>query len=143
MKSIITYGTYDLFHYGHVRLFQRLKAMGDKLIVGVSTDEFNSLKGKVAFFNYQQRIEMISACKYVDLVIPETHWQQKAKDIVELNVNIFGMGSDWQGKFDYLKEFCQVIYLERTDAISTTEIKTNLAVPRSNSIRLPSSALIK
>ncbi|MFB2642598.1 adenylyltransferase/cytidyltransferase family protein [Shewanella bicestrii] len=130
MKTIITYGTYDLFHYGHVRLFQRLKAMGDKLIVGVSTDEFNALKGKAAFFNYQQRAEMVAACKYVDVVIPETHWQQKPQDIVALDVDIFGMGDDWQGKFDYLGTLCQVIYLGRTEAISTTEIKTNLAIPQ-------------
>lgn len=142
MKTIITYGTYDLFHYGHVRLFQRLKAMGDKLIVGVSTDEFNALKGKAAFFNYQQRAEMVAACKYVDVVIPETHWQQKPQDIVALDVDIFGMGDDWQGKFDYLGTLCQVIYLGRTEAISTTEIKTNLAIPQTRS-NLATPLLVK
>ncbi|WP_299791136.1 adenylyltransferase/cytidyltransferase family protein [uncultured Shewanella sp.] len=127
MKTIITYGTFDLFHFGHVRLFQRLKALGDRLIVGVSTDEFNALKGKAAFFNYQQRAEIVAACRYVDLVIPESNWQQKQNDISNLKVDIFGMGSDWEGKFDSLSALCRVVYLDRTGNISTTEIKSNLS----------------
>jgi len=128
MKTIITYGTFDLFHFGHVRLFQRLKSLGDRLIVGVSTDEFNAQKGKAAFFNYQQRAEIVAACRYVDLVIPETNWQQKQHDIKSLKIDIFGMGNDWQGKFDSLSSQCQVIYLDRTGNISTTEIKSSLAL---------------
>ncbi|QFU25358.1 adenylyltransferase/cytidyltransferase family protein [Shewanella eurypsychrophilus] len=134
MKTIITYGTFDLFHYGHVRLLHRLKMLGDRLIVGVSTDEFNALKGKAAFFNYQQRAEIVAACRHVDLVVPETHWQQKPQDIQRLNVDIFGMGNDWQGKFDSLANLCEVIYLDRTGHISTTEIKNSL------SLELPSPA---
>lgn len=127
MKTIITYGTFDLFHFGHVRLFKRLKKLGDKLIVGVSTDEFNALKGKAAFFNFQQRQEIVAACKYVDLVIAENDWSQKRNDIIRLNADIFAIGDDWMGKFDDLSDICSVFYLERTQQISTTEIKNNLA----------------
>lgn len=130
MKTIITYGTFDLFHYGHVRLFKRLKALGDKLIVAVSTDEFNALKGKAAFFSYFQRAEIVEACQYVDMVVPETHWNQKAKDICKYDVSIFGMGDDWKGEFDELSVLCEVVYLDRTGEISTTEIKNNLAQPK-------------
>ncbi|ACA85977.1 glycerol-3-phosphate cytidylyltransferase [Shewanella woodyi] len=133
MKTIITYGTFDLFHFGHVRLFQRLKAMGDRLIVCVSTDEFNAKKGKVAFFNYQQRAEIIAACRYVDLVLPETNWEQKREDIEKLDIDIFGMGSDWQGKFDDLSNQCKVVYLDRTGNISTTEIKSSLGANQGRS----------
>ncbi|MGS0692264.1 adenylyltransferase/cytidyltransferase family protein [Shewanella sp. 30m-9] len=133
MKTIITYGTFDLFHYGHVRLFKRLKALGDRLIVAVSTDEFNALKGKAAFFSYFQRAEIVEACQYVDMVVPETHWNQKAKDICAYDVSIFGMGNDWKGKFDDLSLLCEVIYLDRTGEISTTEIKNNLALPKQTS----------
>ncbi|PKG77002.1 glycerol-3-phosphate cytidylyltransferase [Shewanella sp. Actino-trap-3] len=127
MKTIITYGTFDLFHFGHVRLFKRLKKLGDKLIVGVSTDEFNALKGKAAFFNFQQRQEIVAACKYVDEVIAENDWRQKRNDIIRLNADIFAIGDDWKGKFDDLSDICNVFYLERTQQISTTEIKNNLA----------------
>ncbi|MBT1442990.1 adenylyltransferase/cytidyltransferase family protein [Shewanella sp. JM162201] len=129
MTTILTYGTYDLFHYGHVRLFSRLAALGDRLIVGVSTDEFNALKGKAAFFSYQQRAEIVAACRFVSLVIPETHWEQKPRDIKGYGVDVFAMGDDWQGKFDHLGEFCKVLYLPRTEYISTTEIRTTLAEP--------------
>ncbi|GAA0791680.1 MULTISPECIES: adenylyltransferase/cytidyltransferase family protein [Pseudomonadati] len=129
MKTIITYGTFDLFHFGHVRLFKRLKNLGDRLIVGVSTDEFNALKGKAAFFNYQQRIEIVEACKYVDMVIAETDWRQKRSDIIRLNADVFAIGDDWAGKFDELNDICSVLYLERTQQISTTDIKNNLATP--------------
>ncbi|WP_028771785.1 glycerol-3-phosphate cytidylyltransferase [Shewanella waksmanii] len=127
MKTIITYGTFDLFHYGHVRLLKRLRAMGDKLIVAVSTDEFNALKGKAAFFSYAQRVEIVAACKYVDHVIAENHWQQKVTDIATHHIDIFAMGDDWQGHFDHLKQHCQVVYLARTDEISTTDIKVDLS----------------
>ncbi|UCX04143.1 adenylyltransferase/cytidyltransferase family protein [Shewanella sp. HL-SH8] len=130
MKTIITYGTFDLFHFGHVRLFKRLKSLGDRLIVGVSTDEFNALKGKAAFFNYQQRIEIVEACKYVDMVIAETDWRQKRTDIIRLNADVFAIGDDWAGKFDDLNDICNVLYLERTQQISTTDIKNNLANTR-------------
>ena len=127
MKTIITYGTFDLFHYGHVRLFKRLKALGDKLIVAVSTDEFNAKKGKAAFFSYLQRSEIVEACQYVDMVIPETRWDQKAKDICRYDVSVFGMGDDWRGEFDELGLLCEVVYLDRTGEISSSEIKNSLA----------------
>ena len=128
MKTIITYGTFDLFHYGHVRLFERLSEMCDELIVGVSTDEFNALKGKAAFFSYEQRAEIVSACRFVTKVIPEKNWQQKSEDVSRYNVDIFAIGDDWEGKFDFLKSQCEVLYLTRTESISTTEIKNNLAM---------------
>ncbi|WP_153914292.1 glycerol-3-phosphate cytidylyltransferase [Shewanella sp. TC10] len=128
MKTIITYGTFDLFHFGHVRLLERLSKMCDQLIVGVSTDEFNALKGKAAFFSYEQRSEIIAACKYVTKVIPEQNWQQKSADIEQYDVDVFAIGDDWEGQFDHLNSQCEVLYLTRTDDISTTEIKNNLAV---------------
>ncbi|WP_285164824.1 glycerol-3-phosphate cytidylyltransferase [Shewanella goraebulensis] len=128
MKTIITYGTFDLFHFGHVRLLARLSEMCDQLIVGVSTDEFNALKGKAAFFSYEQRSEIIAACKYVSKVIPEQNWQQKSSDIERYDIDVFAIGDDWEGQFDHLKSQCEVMYLTRTDDISTTEIKNNLAV---------------
>lgn len=127
MTTILTYGTFDLFHFGHVRLFSRLAEMGDRLIVGVSTDPFNARKGKAAFFSYQQRAEMVRACRYVDLVIPERGWDQKAQDVVRHGVDIFAMGDDWRGLFDDLEDLCQVIYLPRTETVSSTSIKSSLA----------------
>ena len=127
MKTVLTYGTFDLFHVGHIRLLKRLKALGDRLIVCVSTDDFNSLKGKKSFFSYEERSEIVSSCKYVDFVIPEHNWEQKKKDIIDNSVDIFAMGDDWKGKFDYLNDICEVIYLERTENISTTDIKNKLA----------------
>ena len=125
-KTVITYGTFDLFHIGHLKLLQRLKLLGDKLIVGVSTDEFNKLKGKKTIIPYEQRAEIVSNIKCVDLVIPETSWEQKVEDIKKYNVDIFAMGNDWKGKFDFLKEYCEVIYLDRTDGISSTQLKNTL-----------------
>jgi len=125
-KTIITYGTFDMFHIGHLKLLQRLKKMGDKLLVGVSTDEFNTLKNKKTLIPYKHRAEIISNIKCVDLVIPETNWEQKIEDIKKYNVDIFAMGNDWEGKFDYLKEYCEVIYLPRTKDISTTLLKKSL-----------------
>lgn len=125
-KIILTYGTFDLFHIGHLNILRRLKAMGDMLIVGVSTDEFNLQKGKKTAIPFQERIEIVENIKYVDIVIPETTWDQKKSDIREYNVSIFAIGDDWTGKFDYLKKYCQVIYIPRTEGISTTQLKNKL-----------------
>lgn len=126
MKRIITYGTFDLLHYGHINLLRRAKALGDYLVVCLSTDEFNALKGKKSFFNYEKRKMLLEAIRYVDLVIPEESWDQKINDIKEYHIDTFVMGDDWAGKFDYLKDYCEVIYLPRTPEISTTQIKEAL-----------------
>lgn len=125
-KTVITYGTFDLFHIGHLKLLQRLKSLGDKLIVAVSTDEFNQLKGKKTIIPFEQRAEIISNIKCVDMVIPENNWEQKVEDIKKYNVDIFSIGNDWEGKFDFLKKYCEVVYLERTDGISSTQLKQTL-----------------
>ena len=125
-KTIITYGTFDLFHVGHLRLLKKLKSLGDKLIVAVSTDEFNSLKGKKTIIPYEQRKEILESIKCVDLVIPESNWEQKIIDIKKYEVDIFAIGKDWEGKFDFLKEYCEVIYLERTKDISSSQLKSTL-----------------
>ncbi len=125
-KTIITYGTFDMFHIGHLKLLQRLKKLGDELIVAVSTDEFNAIKGKKVLIPYEQRAEIINNIKCVDLVIPEKNWDQKVEDIIKYNINIFAIGDDWEGKFDFLKEHCEVVYLTRTDDISTTKLKKSL-----------------
>lgn len=122
----ITYGTYDLFHVGHVRLFMRIKAQFDRLIVAVSTDEFNAIKGKRSVMSYADRVELVSSCRYVDTVIPETHWEQKPHDIRQFACTGFVMGDDWQGRFDHLRSLCQVIYLPRTEGISSTELKADV-----------------
>lgn len=128
MKRILTYGTFDLLHYGHIRLLKRAKALGDYLIVALSTEEFNELKGKKTYHNYETRKEMLEALRYVDLVIPEENWEQKINDVREYKVDIVVMGSDWAGsdKFEYLNDYCEVVYLDRTDGISTTKIKKDL-----------------
>lgn len=126
MRKIITYGTFDLFHYGHLRILQRAKKLGDHLTVAVSTDEFNATKGKKCTYPYDHRAEIVKAIKYVDEVIPEENWEQKIQDIKNNNIDIFVIGNDWDGKFDFLKEYCDVIYLERTSNISTTLIKEEL-----------------
>ncbi|MDC0933404.1 glycerol-3-phosphate cytidylyltransferase [Arcobacteraceae bacterium] len=123
---IITYGTFDMFHIGHLRLLQRLKSLGDKLIVAVSTDEFNSIKGKKTLIPYDQRAVIVENIKCVDMVIPENNWEQKISDVQKFRVDIFAMGDDWTGKFDFLKEYCDVIYLDRTKNISTTQLKQEL-----------------
>ena len=125
-KVVITYGTFDLFHIGHLKLLQRLSTLGTKLIVAVSTDEFNTLKGKKTIIPYAQRVEIVANIKCVDMVIAENDWEQKVKDIKKYNVDIFSIGNDWQGKFDFLKEYCEVVYLERTDGISSTQLKKTL-----------------
>ena len=127
MKRIITYGTFDLLHYGHINLLRRAKNLGDYLVVGLSTDEFNwKSKQKKCFFDYEKRKTLLEAIRYVDLVIPENSWDQKKKDISMYHIDIFTMGDDWKGKFDSLDEYCQVIYLTRTPEISTTQIKADI-----------------
>ena len=126
IKTVITYGTFDMFHVGHLKLLRRLSEMGDKLIVAVSTDEFNRLKGKRTLIPYDQRAEIVGAIDCVDMVIPEISWDQKVKDIDKYSIDVFAMGDDWSGKFDFLKEVCEVVYLPRTKNISSTEIKSSL-----------------
>ena len=128
MKRVLTYGTFDLLHYGHINLLKRAKALGDYLIVAVSTDEFNEIKGKRAYHNYETRKLMLEAVRYVDLVIPEDNWEQKIDDVKKYEVDIVVMGSDWSGsdRFDYLKDYCEVVYLPRTEGVSTTKIKEEL-----------------
>lgn len=125
-NTCITYGTFDLFHIGHLKLLKRIKSMCSNLIVAVSTDEFNKLKGKNCVIPYEERAAIVAAIKYVDKVIPEDNWEQKLTDVEKYNVDCFVIGNDWEGKFDFLKEKCEVIYLPRTDGISTTELKTKL-----------------
>jgi glycerol-3-phosphate cytidylyltransferase len=122
----LTYGTYDLFHVGHVRLFQRIKQRFDRLVVAVSTDEFNAIKGKKSVVPYADRVEMVRACRWVDEVIPETDWAQKEHDIVAHGADAVVMGSDWDGRFDHLKPLCEVVYLPRTDGVSSTELKADV-----------------
>ncbi len=128
MKRILTYGTFDLLHYGHIRLLKRAKELGDCLIVALSTDEFNAIKGKTAYYDYETRKQMLEAIRYVDLVIPENCWEQKISDILEHQVDVVVMGDDWAGsdKFDYLKDYCEVTFLERTEGISSSKIKNDL-----------------
>lgn len=130
MKRILTYGTFDLLHYGHIRLLKRAKELGDYLIVALSTDEFNTIKGKKAYHNYETRKKMLEAIRYVDLVIPENTWEQKVDDVKDYKIDVVVMGSDWAGsdKFDYLKEYCEIKYLERTEGVSTTKIKEDLGL---------------
>ena len=126
MKKVITYGTFDLLHVGHINILRRAKEMGDYLLVVLSSDEFNALKGKKAYYSYEDRKTILEAIKYVDEVLPEYTWEQKIDDVVNNHVDVFVMGDDWKGKFDFLKEYCDVVYLERTPEISTTQIKENL-----------------
>ena len=128
MKRVLTYGTFDLLHYGHINLLRRAKALGDYLVVAVSTDTFNEIKGKKAYHNYETRKMMLEAVRYVDLVIPEENWEQKIDDVKKYDIDIVVMGSDWAGsdRFDYLKEYCEVVYLPRTEGVSTTKIKEEL-----------------
>jgi glycerol-3-phosphate cytidylyltransferase len=121
MVKVITYGTFDTFHYGHIELLRRAKEMGDYLIVGLSTDEFNELKGKTSKFSYWKRKQWLEGIRYIDEIIPEENWQQKYEDIEKYNINIFVMGDDWRGKFDDID--CDVKYLDRTPGVSSTDIK--------------------
>ena len=128
MKRVITYGTFDLLHYGHINLLKRAKSLGDYLIVGLSTDEFNNIeKNKECYFDYENRKSLLDAVRYVDLVVPEENWKQKISDIQKYNIDVFVIGDDWKGKFDYLKDFgVEVVYLPRTKEISTSKIKNDL-----------------
>jgi|SRR5690625_3256727 len=128
IKTIITYGTFDLLHVGHINILRRAKQFGDYLIVGISTDEFNVIKGKKAYYNFEHRKEILESIRYVDEVIPEKNWEQKINDINKHKVDVFVMGDDWKGEFDYLSKYCKVIYLPRTVGISTTKIKEDLNV---------------
>ncbi len=127
MKKVITYGTFDLLHWGHINILKRAKAMGDYLIIAISTDEFNRLKHKQSYHNFENRKMILEAIRYVDEVIPENSWDQKVEDVKKHNVDLFVMGDDWKGEFDFLKEHCEVVYLSRTEGISTSQIKTELA----------------
>ena len=126
MNTILTYGTYDLFHYGHMRLLKRARALGARLFVGLSTEEFNAAKGKTAFMDFDERRELLLACRFVDHVFPESNWEQKAKDIVKYEASVLVMGDDWKGKFDHFNQYCRVEYLTRTPLISSTLLRDNL-----------------
>lgn len=127
MQRVITYGTFDLLHYGHINLLRRAKELGDYLIVALSTDEFNLEKGKKSYFSFEKRKQLLESIRYVDLVIAETSWDQKINDVHEFRVNTFVMGDDWLGKFDFLEnEGVEVVYLPRTPEISTSQIKQDL-----------------
>jgi len=127
LTTIVTYGTYDLYHIGHVKLLKRLKQMGDRLVVGLSTDEFNRVKGKQVVIPFEDRKEILLSCRYVDAVFEEHCWEQKREDLIRENADIFAIGDDWAGKFDELEDIVKVIYLPRTKDISTTELKTVLS----------------
>lgn len=125
MTRVLTYGTFDTFHWGHMLLLQRARALGDWLGVGLSTDEFNAIKGKTSLLDYKQREEILRGVKYVDFIFPENSWEQKREDIIKYKIDIFVIGDDWRGKFDDLSDLCQVVYLPRTPMISSTLIKQN------------------
>ena len=125
-KTVLTYGTFDLLHYGHLEILKRASLLGNKLIVGLSTDKFNEIKGKTCILPYQKRKELIESLDYVDKVIPENNWDQKVIDIQDNDIDIFVMGDDWKGKFDELKVFCEVIYFPRTNGISSTKLRSIL-----------------
>ena len=128
MKTVITYGTFDILHIGHINLLRRARALGDRLVVGLSSDEFNQGKHKSSLLNYENRKVVLESIRWVDDVFPEHNWEQKIGDIKKYGADIFVMGHDWEGKFDFLSEFCQVHYLPRTEDISTTEIKQSLSI---------------
>ena len=128
MKTVLTYGTFDLFHIGHLNLLKRAKQLGDKLIVAVSTDEFNATKGKTTLMPFEHRMELVRSVRFVDEVIAEHQWEQKIADVHRHKVDVFVMGSDWQGKFDFLTPYCEVVYLPRTDNVSSTELKSAIQV---------------
>lgn len=127
MKKVITYGTFDLLHVGHINLIRRAKEMGDYLIVGLSTDEFNEMKNKHACQSYENRKIILESIKYIDEVIAERTWEQKIEDIKKYGIDLFVIGDDWEGKFDYLSEYCEVVYLPRTIGVSTTQIKSDIS----------------
>ena len=129
LKRVLTYGTFDLLHYGHIRLLRRAAALGDYLVVALSTDEFNAEKGKESFYSFETRKEMLEAVRYVDLVIPESNWTQKLDDVREYHIDTVVMGADWAGspRFECLRGLCELVYLERTPDISTTQVKDALS----------------
>ena len=131
---MLTYGTFDLFHIGHLKLIERLRALGDYLVVAVSTDEFNRIKGKETVIPFADRSEIVRHVKGVDLVIPESNWEQKIDDVRRYGVSVFGMGDDWRGEFDFLKPYCEVVYLPRTENISSTSIRCTLRVAGSKMV---------
>lgn len=124
MKKVITYGTFDMLHYGHILLFQRARALGNHLTVALSSDAFNATKGKVSHFSYDERETMVAAIRYVDAIIPEDDWDQKRRDVTDHSIDVFTMGDDWAGEFDFLSDLCKVVYLPRTPQISSTAIRT-------------------
>lgn len=126
-RKVITYGTFDLLHMGHINILRRAKERGDYLVVAVSSDEFNKLKHKEAYYSYEDRKAILEAIKYVDEVIPEHNWGQKVKDVQKHDIDVFVMGDDWKGEFDFLKEYCEVVYLARTSGVSTTKTKQELS----------------
>ena len=127
MKKVITYGTFDLFHIGHLEILRRAKELGDYLVVVISTDEFNwNEKCKRCVYPYEERAAIVNAIKYVDEVIPENCWEQKSNDVDNYDIDVFVMGDDWEGKFNFLEEKCEVVYLPRTRGISSTEIKASV-----------------
>ena len=132
MKRVLTYGTFDLLHYGHIRLLKRAKELGDYLVVAVSTDEFNNIKHKKAYHDYETRKKMLEAVRYVDLVIPENNWEQKRDDVKRYEIDVVVMGKDWEGNenFECLRDLCEVVYLDRTEGISTTKIKKDLGLQK-------------
>lgn len=127
MKTVITYGTFDLLHPGHIHLLRRAKELGDYLIVGLSTDRFNQIKGKEVYHSFVDRKLILESIRYVDMVIPEHAWEQKTDDVKEHDIDIFVMGDDWKGKFDFLSDYCEVMYLPRTTGISTSKIKKGIS----------------
>jgi glycerol-3-phosphate cytidylyltransferase len=126
-RTILTYGTFDLFHPGHVALLRRAKEMGTRLVVGLSTDEFNAVKGKKSVMSYEDRKTVLESCRHVDLVIPESHWDQKPDDAIRYGADVFVMGDDWAGKFDFMEDYCKVVYMQRTPEVSSTQIKSKLS----------------
>jgi glycerol-3-phosphate cytidylyltransferase len=130
-RTVLTYGTFDLFHPGHVQLLKRARELGTRLVVGLSTDEFNALKGKKSVMSYEDRKTVLEACRHVDEVFPEENWQQKATDAMRLGADVFVMGDDWAGKFDFMAEHCRVVYLSRTPDVSSTEIKQRMRTEQS------------
>ncbi|WRP06366.1 glycerol-3-phosphate cytidylyltransferase [Rossellomorea aquimaris] len=126
MKKVITYGTFDLLHWGHINLLKRAKQLGDHLTVAISSDEFNALKNKKSYHSFENRKMILESIRYVDEVIAEDNWEQKISDVVDNDIDVFVMGDDWKGKFDFLQDYCEVVYLPRTIGISTTKIKKDL-----------------
>lgn len=139
-RTVLTYGTFDLFHPGHVQLLKRARDLGTRLVVGLSTDEFNALKGKKSVMNYEDRKAVLEACRYVDEVFAEDEWDQKIPDALRLGADTFVMGDDWSGKFDFMAEHCRVVYLTRTPDVSSTEIKRRM---RSQAVVIASASVLR